>query len=120
MFVAVAQEAENQRAEFKKQRNGYVMKTAILRRELQTLKEQSKEMHSGSAPPSPTTKGFIEENDKLRVTKLHLITNVDGRMMDVLICLFCFWRVPLQTENSWGKVDWNGIKEDKDNWTLIT
>lgn len=72
-FVAVAQEAENQRTEFKKQRKGYVKKTLLLRRELQTLKDQRKDMNVGNVPLSPTTKGFMDENEKLQVTKLRFI-----------------------------------------------
>lgn len=64
---AVAQEAENQRDELKKQRTSYLKKTAILKKELKMLKEQRKELHSGKAPASPTTKGFIDENEKLQV-----------------------------------------------------
>lgn len=63
----MAQEAENQRDELKKQRTSYLKKTAVLKKELKMLKEQRKDLHSGKAPASPTTKGFIDENEKLQV-----------------------------------------------------
>ena len=66
-IAAVAQEAENQRDELKKQRTSYLKKTAVLRKELKMLKEQRKDLNSGAAPPSPTTKGFMDENEKLQV-----------------------------------------------------
>lgn len=63
----MAQEAENQRDELKKQRTSYLKKTSVLKKELKMLKEQRKDLHSGGAPASPTTKGFIDENEKLQV-----------------------------------------------------
>lgn len=66
-IIAVAQEVENQRDELKKQRTSYLKKTTVLKKELKMLKEQRKELHSGGAPASPTTKGFIEENENLQV-----------------------------------------------------
>lgn len=67
-LAAVAQEAENQRDELKKQRTNYLKKTANLKKELKMLKKQRTDLHSGSsAPASPTTKGFIDENEKLQV-----------------------------------------------------
>lgn len=71
MFIAaVAQEAENQRDELKRQRSSYLKKTSLLRQELKMLKDQRKDLHSGgAAPPSPTTKGFIDENEKLQVCR---------------------------------------------------
>lgn len=38
-----------------------------LKRELTTLKQQREELASGAEPPSPTTHGFIKENDRLQV-----------------------------------------------------
>lgn len=66
-ILAVAQEAENQRDEIRKQRTSYLKKTSVLKKELKMLKEQRKDLHSGKAPASPTTKGFIDENEKLQV-----------------------------------------------------
>lgn len=67
LLLAVAQEAENQRDELKKQRTSYLKKTSVLKKELKMLKEQRKDLHKDSVPPSPTTKGFIDENEKLQV-----------------------------------------------------
>ncbi|XP_005185583.2 zinc finger matrin-type protein CG9776 [Musca domestica] len=84
---AVAQEAENQRDELKKQRTSYLKKTAILKKELKMLKEQRKELHSGKAPASPTTKGFIDENEKLQSQiqkKLSTIENVIDMLTGII------------------------------------
>lgn len=90
MFIAaVAQEAENQRDELKRQRSSYLKKTSLLRQELKMLKDQRKDLHSGgAAPPSPTTKGFIDENEKLQVCGL-----VIGALCCSLLFLFLilFW-----------------------------
>ncbi|XP_030080587.1 zinc finger matrin-type protein CG9776 isoform X2 [Drosophila hydei] len=76
---AVAQEAENQKEELKKQRTNYVKKVSLLKKEMKVLKEQRNDLTAGDAPPSPTTKNFIEENDRLQVQikkKLDTIENV--------------------------------------------
>lgn len=66
--TAVAQEAENQKEELKKQRTNYVKKVSLLKKEMKVLKEQHDDLTAGDAPPSPTTKNFIEENDRLQVS----------------------------------------------------
>ncbi|KNC33977.1 Zinc finger matrin-type protein [Lucilia cuprina] len=84
---AVAQEAENQRDELKKQRTSYLKKTAVLKKELKMLKEQRKDLHTGGAPASPTTKGFIDENEKLQnqiQKKLNTIENVIDMLTGII------------------------------------
>lgn len=68
-MAAVAQEAENQKEELKKQRTNYVKKVSLLKKEMKVLKEQRNDLTAGDAPPSPTTKNFIEENDRLQVSQ---------------------------------------------------
>lgn len=58
---------QNQRAQLKKQRDDYLKRASALKRELKILKEQKDDLVSGAEPPSPTTKGFIKENDRLQV-----------------------------------------------------
>ncbi|KAL9885611.1 zinc finger matrin-type protein CG9776 isoform 1-T2 [Glossina fuscipes fuscipes] len=84
---AVAQEAENQRDELKKQRTSYLKKTSVLKKELKMLKEQRKDLHKDSVPPSPTTKGFIDENEKLQnqiQKKLSTIENVIDMLTGII------------------------------------
>ncbi|XP_067637318.1 zinc finger matrin-type protein CG9776 isoform X2 [Eurosta solidaginis] len=85
---AVAKEAENQRDELKRQRSSYLKKTSLLRKELKMLKEQRKDLHkSTGAPPSPTTKGFIDENEKLQnqiQKKLSTIENVIDMLTGII------------------------------------
>lgn len=70
MFTAaVAKEKKTQRAQLGKQREDYRRRATALKRELHTLKEQREDLVAGGEPPSPTTKGFIKENDRLQVTK---------------------------------------------------
>ncbi|XP_068155631.1 zinc finger matrin-type protein CG9776 isoform X1 [Drosophila tropicalis] len=76
---AVAQEAENQKDELKKQRANYVKKVLLLKKEMKVLKEQREDLAAGAEPPTPTTSNFIEENDRLQVQikkKLDTIENV--------------------------------------------
>lgn len=76
---AVAQEAEKQKDELKKQRANYVKKVTLLKKEMKVLRDQREDLAAGEAPPSPTTKNFIEENDRLQVQikkKLDTIENV--------------------------------------------
>lgn len=72
--AAVAKEKKTQRATLGKQREDYKRRATALKRELHTLKEQRDDLVSGSEPPSPTTKGFIKENDRLQVTTHKYIT----------------------------------------------
>lgn len=64
---AVAQEAENQRDELKKQRTSYLKKTVALKKELKTLKEQRRDLIEDSGLQSPTTKKFLDENERLQL-----------------------------------------------------
>lgn len=63
----MAQEKKNQQATLRKQREDYKKRANALRRELKTLKDKRDELAAGSEPPSPTTNGFLKENDKLQV-----------------------------------------------------
>lgn len=65
--AAIAAEKKIQRDTIRKQRDDYIRRANALKRELITLKEQREEMVAGNAPPSPTTNGFIKENDRLQV-----------------------------------------------------
>jgi len=56
----VAQEAEKQKDELKKQRANYVKKVTLLKKEMKVLRDQREDLAAGEAPPSPTTKNFIE------------------------------------------------------------
>lgn len=72
MFVieitaAIAAEKKIQRDTIRKQRDDYIKRSSALKRELTTLKQQRAELASGNEPPSPTTNGFIKENDRLQV-----------------------------------------------------
>lgn len=69
--AAVAKEKKNQQATLRKQREDYRKRATALRRELKTLKDQREELAAGSEPPSPTTNGFLKENDKLQVINAH-------------------------------------------------
>lgn len=65
--AAIAAEKKIQRDTIRKQRDDYIRRASTLKRELKTLKEQREELITGTAPPSPTTHGFIKENDRLQV-----------------------------------------------------
>ena len=56
------------------------------------LKEQRKDLNSDTAPPSPTTKGFMDENDKLQVgLGKHKETFFSGRVSLFLFSKFRAW-----------------------------
>lgn len=78
-IAAIAAEKKIQRDTIRKQRDGYIRRASALKRELVTLKEQRQELITGNDPPSPTTNGFIKENDKLQV-------NTSPRMINLLSC----------------------------------
>lgn len=67
ILAAIAAEKKIQRDTIRKQRDDYKRRATALKRELITLKEQREELVSGNEPPSPTTNGFIKENDRLQV-----------------------------------------------------
>lgn len=57
-----------QKETLRKQRDDYDKRRLGLRKELKILKEQRFKLTSGSnGPPSPTTKNFLKDNDKLQV-----------------------------------------------------
>ncbi|XP_037039241.1 zinc finger matrin-type protein CG9776 isoform X1 [Bradysia coprophila] len=76
--AAVAKEKKTQRATLGKQREDYKRRAAALKRELNTLKEQRDDLTSGGEPPSPTTKGFIKENDRLQLQIDNKITSIEN------------------------------------------
>lgn len=68
LFPAVALEMLQQKETLRKQRDDYDKRRLGLRKELKILKEQRFKLTSGSnGPPSPTTKNFLKDNDKLQV-----------------------------------------------------
>lgn len=61
---------EQQKATLRKQREDYEKRRVVLRRELKILSEQRQKLTSGSnEPPSPTTKNFLKDNDRLQVNQ---------------------------------------------------
>ncbi|XP_031763405.1 zinc finger matrin-type protein CG9776-like isoform X2 [Galleria mellonella] len=78
--AAIESEMRHQKAALSKQREDYIKKTSILKKELETLKEQRNELHGDSKrSPSPDTKRFLKENTKLQLeiqNKLKTINNV--------------------------------------------
>lgn len=59
---------QQQKETLRKQRDDYDKRRLVLRRELKILKEQRVKLTDGShEPPSPTTKNFLKENDRLQV-----------------------------------------------------
>lgn len=61
---------QQQKETLRKQRDDYDKRRLVLRRELKILKEQRVKLTSGSdEPPSPTTKNFLKENDRLQVSR---------------------------------------------------
>lgn len=74
--AAIALEKKNQRETLRKQRDEYFRRATALRKELITLKEQREELSNGNEPPSPTTSGFLNENDRLQVIIMSFVTFV--------------------------------------------
>lgn len=68
--AAIALEKKNQRDTLCKQRDDYMRRATALKRELNILREQRGELITGNEPPSPTTNGFLRENDRLQVCKM--------------------------------------------------
>lgn len=71
ILAAIAEEKKNQRATLRKQREDYKRRLTALNRELKILQVQRGDLVSSGDPPSPTTKGFLKENDRLQVTKIN-------------------------------------------------
>lgn len=78
--AAIESEMRHQRAALSKQREDYVKKSANLKKELDTLKDQRNELRGDNKrSPSPETKRFLKENTKLQLeiqNKLKTIDNV--------------------------------------------
>ncbi|XP_052738143.1 zinc finger matrin-type protein CG9776 isoform X2 [Bicyclus anynana] len=78
--AAIETELRHQKAALSKQREDYIKKTAILKKELDTLKDQRNELRGDTKrSPSPDTKRFLKENTKLQLeiqNKLKTINNV--------------------------------------------
>lgn len=92
--AAIAEEKRIQRETIKKQRDDYIRRASALKRELITLKEQREELVTGNAPPSPTTVGFVKENDRLQVnTKPHRIDSVAITSVTLHTHIFFFYAI---------------------------
>ncbi|KAG7305214.1 hypothetical protein JYU34_009253 [Plutella xylostella] len=78
--AAIESEMRHQKAALSKQREDYIKKAGILKKELDTLKDQRNELRGDSRrSPSPDTKRFLKENTKLQLeiqNKLKTINNV--------------------------------------------
>ncbi|XP_022117874.2 zinc finger matrin-type protein CG9776 isoform X1 [Pieris rapae] len=78
--AAIESEMRHQKAALSKQREDYIKKASILKKELDTLKDQRSELRGDSKrSPSPDTKRFLKENTKLQLeiqNKLKTINNV--------------------------------------------
>ncbi|KAM3958227.1 LOW QUALITY PROTEIN: uncharacterized protein ACR2FA_007782 [Aphomia sociella] len=78
--AAIESEMRHQKAALSKQREDYIKKASILKKELDTLKDQRNELHGDpKRSPSPDTKRFLKENTKLQLeiqNKLKTINNV--------------------------------------------
>ncbi|CAO1439512.1 unnamed protein product [Diamesa tonsa] len=85
----IAQEKKTQREAIKEQRNQYISRSQIYKRELKVLKEQRTALIEGtpSNPPSPKTNKFVKENDKLQTQiqkKLVTILNVIDMLEELM------------------------------------
>lgn len=66
--AAIESEMRHQKIALSKQREDYIKKAAILKKELDTLKDQRSELRGDNKrSPSPDTKRFLKENTKLQV-----------------------------------------------------
>ncbi|RVE41736.1 hypothetical protein evm_013613 [Chilo suppressalis] len=78
--AAIESEMRHQKAALSKQREDYIKKAGILKKELDTLKDQRDELRGDAKrSPSPDTKRFLKENTKLQLeiqNKLKTINNV--------------------------------------------
>lgn len=78
--AAIETEMRHQKAALSKQREDYIKKAGILKKELDTLKDQRNELRGDTKrSPSPDTKRFLKENTKLQLeiqNKLKTINNV--------------------------------------------
>lgn len=68
LAAAIESEMRHQKAALSKQREDYIKKATILKKELDTLKDQRNELRGDvKRSPSPDTKKFLKENTKLQV-----------------------------------------------------
>lgn len=68
--TAIASELRNQRATLGLQKEEYVRKANVIKRELESLKEQRTELRGDTRrSPSPETQKFLKENAKLQVSR---------------------------------------------------
>ncbi|XP_050561523.1 zinc finger matrin-type protein CG9776 [Spodoptera frugiperda] len=78
--AAIESEMRHQKAALSKQREDYIKKANILKKEMETLKDQRNELRGDAKrSPSPDTKRFLKENTKLQLeiqNKLKTIYNV--------------------------------------------
>lgn len=85
----------HQKAALSKQREDCMKKATILKKELETLKEQRNELHNDpKRSPSPDTKRFLKENTKLQVwsctVKMALIDSFTPIALDINYFLIMF------------------------------
>lgn len=66
-YIAVAQELKQQKAQMAKQREEYVRKAAVLRRELDLLRNQKQELLAEHSSEHENNH-ILRENSKLQVT----------------------------------------------------
>ncbi|KAM3958211.1 uncharacterized protein ACR2FA_007764 [Aphomia sociella] len=78
--AAIELEMRHQKAALSKQREEYIKEASLLKKELDTLKDQRNELHGDpKRSPSPDTKRFLKENSNLQLeiqNKLKTINNV--------------------------------------------
>ena len=72
-LAAIAEEKKRQREGLKVQLDQYISRSEKMKRELKALREQKAQLMDGlgKRSPSPKTNGFIKENEKLQVIKMH-------------------------------------------------
>lgn len=73
----VAQEIKQQKAQLVKQREEYVKKIKVLRRELEVLRKQEKEFLSEKSPERDT-EHILAENNKLQVGGFRVANFLEG------------------------------------------
>ncbi|KAL4720624.1 hypothetical protein ACJJTC_018026 [Scirpophaga incertulas] len=82
--AAIESEMRQQKAALSKQREDYLKKAAILKKELDTLKDQRTELRGDAKrSPSPDTKRFLKENTKLQLEIQHKLKTINN-VVDML------------------------------------
>ncbi|KAJ0179113.1 hypothetical protein K1T71_004825 [Dendrolimus kikuchii] len=86
--AAIETEMRHQKAALSKQREDYIKKASILKKELDTLKDQRNELRGDTKrSPSPDTKRFLKENTKLQLeiqNKLKTMNNVVDMLNSII------------------------------------